>query len=210
MKTAIVGCGQIADAHLHHNGVDGSYNQHNSYLQSVGVLYEFNRYGPLRPKAEGSALKDRSVGAVIRYSRLDGAARSLDLVEAARRVASFAWASTGSIWGGCRMILRTRCPGPSWVARRCSPETRRRSIARPSCPYLAPPSSIGASQGPPKPGGIQCSSSSDRTSAHDHAYSRGKPRIWEHSRLASSPHLGGLAGKSAGIVVPPCPTRVRP
>jgi hypothetical protein len=68
--------------HLYHNGVAGSYNQHNSYVQSVGVVYEFNHYGPLRPKSDGLSLKDRSVGAVIRYNRLDGAARSLDLVEA--------------------------------------------------------------------------------------------------------------------------------
>ena len=68
--------------HIHSNGVVDNDHMHNSYVQSVGVLYEFNHYGPLRPGALGSALKDRSVGAVVRYNRLDGAARSLDLVEA--------------------------------------------------------------------------------------------------------------------------------
>jgi hypothetical protein len=68
--------------YIHSNGVVGNYSMHDSYIQSIGVLYEFNQYGPLRPGALGSALKDRSVGTVIRYNRLDGAARSLDLVEA--------------------------------------------------------------------------------------------------------------------------------
>jgi hypothetical protein len=64
------------------NGVANDYHQHNTYIQSVNVVYEFNRYGPLRSGALGSALKDRSVNAVVRYNRIEGGARSLDLVEA--------------------------------------------------------------------------------------------------------------------------------
>ena len=68
--------------HLHNNGVARSYTIHTTYIQSVDVLYEFNRYGPLRPGATGNSIKDRSVGTVIRYNRIEDGARAIDLVEA--------------------------------------------------------------------------------------------------------------------------------
>ncbi|NDY89938.1 hypothetical protein [Ideonella livida] len=68
--------------HLHGNGVAGDEKVHTTYLQSVGVVVEFNHYGPLRDGALGNALKDRSVGTVVRYNRIEGGAHSLDLVEA--------------------------------------------------------------------------------------------------------------------------------
>lgn len=64
------------------NGIVDDYFEHTTYIQSVGVLYEFNRYGPLKVGATGNSLKDRSVGAVIRYNRIEDGARALDLVEA--------------------------------------------------------------------------------------------------------------------------------
>jgi hypothetical protein len=64
------------------NGVSGEFFEHNSYVQSLGVVYQYNHFGPLRSGAQGSNLKDRSVGAVIRYNFLEEGARSLDLVEA--------------------------------------------------------------------------------------------------------------------------------
>ena len=73
---------RIAGNWIHGNGVVGDDHEHNSYVQSLNVTYEFNRYGPLRAGALGSALKDRSIGATIRYNRLEEGARSLDLVEA--------------------------------------------------------------------------------------------------------------------------------
>jgi hypothetical protein len=73
---------RIAFNYIHDNGVVGDDHEHNSYVQSVNVLYEFNHYGPLRAGSGGSALKDRSVNAVIRYNRIEEGARSLDLVEA--------------------------------------------------------------------------------------------------------------------------------
>ncbi|MEQ1807937.1 MAG: hypothetical protein ABL900_21355, partial [Burkholderiaceae bacterium] len=53
-----------------------------TYLQSVGLVLEFNRYGPMRSGATGNQHKDRSVGSVIRYNFIEGGAHSLDLVEA--------------------------------------------------------------------------------------------------------------------------------
>jgi hypothetical protein len=66
---------------LSDNGTAGSYLFHDLYIQSYGVLYEGNYLGPLRAKAEGSALTDRSSGTVIRYNHIVASARALDLVE---------------------------------------------------------------------------------------------------------------------------------
>ena len=73
---------RIANNYIYGNGVVGDVHQHNSYLQSMGVVYEFNRYGALRSGALGNAIKDRSVGSVIRFNRLEEGAHSIDLVEA--------------------------------------------------------------------------------------------------------------------------------
>ncbi|MEO8385630.1 MAG: hypothetical protein ABI583_10330, partial [Betaproteobacteria bacterium] len=69
--------------YIHGHGGVGSDRHHSSYTQSVGLVLEYNRYGPQRPGAMGSAAKDRSIGTVVRYNRFDkGGARELDLVEA--------------------------------------------------------------------------------------------------------------------------------
>lgn len=67
---------------IHGNGIVGSDRVHNTYMQSVGMVYEFNHYGPLREGALGNAIKDRSVGTVLRYNRIEEGAHALDLVEA--------------------------------------------------------------------------------------------------------------------------------
>jgi hypothetical protein len=63
------------------NGVVGSYLYHNLYIQARRALYEGNFIGQLIPGAEGSSLKDRSSGTVIRYNTIVAAARAIDLVE---------------------------------------------------------------------------------------------------------------------------------
>lgn len=72
---------RIVGNRLSNCGIVGDDHMHTSYVQSIGVVYELNTYGPLRAGANGSALKDRSVGAVIRYNRIEDGARALDLVE---------------------------------------------------------------------------------------------------------------------------------
>lgn len=70
---------------LHDCGVatgDSRDRYHDSYVQSVGVVYQYNHYGPQRPGALGSALKDRSIGTIVRFNRFEGCARAIDLVEA--------------------------------------------------------------------------------------------------------------------------------
>jgi hypothetical protein len=65
------------------NGNPGSYTEHQSYTESNGVTYEFNRFGPMRPGALGSQIKDRSAGTVIRYNYIEAspAGWMIDLVE---------------------------------------------------------------------------------------------------------------------------------
>jgi len=55
---------------------------HNIYTEAVGMVIQYNDLGPLRQGSLGSILKDRSAGTVIRYNRIAGGARSIDLVEA--------------------------------------------------------------------------------------------------------------------------------
>jgi len=73
---------KIAGNYVHDNGVVGDEHQHNSYVESKSVIYEFNHYGPLHHGALGNAIKDRSIGTIVRYNRLEEGAHSIDLVEA--------------------------------------------------------------------------------------------------------------------------------
>ncbi len=68
--------------HIHGNGQPGSYLEHGVYIQAIGVTYQYNRFGPNAPGAEGATLKERVAGSVIRYNWFDsGSTRVLDLVE---------------------------------------------------------------------------------------------------------------------------------
>ena len=73
----------VVDAnHIFGNGNVGSEREHNTYIEAVGTLYQFNRYGPLRPGALGAGLKDRSVGTVIRGNWIEGGLHQLQIPEA--------------------------------------------------------------------------------------------------------------------------------
>ena len=67
--------------HIYDNGNPGSVYEHNSYTSSDGILFEFNRYGPLCDGCSGNNLKDRSSGTVVRYNWIEDGNRQLDLVE---------------------------------------------------------------------------------------------------------------------------------
>ena len=64
------------------NGNTGSQTEHQSYTQAAGITFQYNFYGRLRGGSNGSALKDRSAGAVIRYNWIEDGNRHLDLVDA--------------------------------------------------------------------------------------------------------------------------------
>ena len=72
----------VLGSQLHGNGIVGSAYEHNSYTEALGMRFEGNRYGPLRAGADGNNLKDRSGGLVVRYNRIEGGNRQLDLVDA--------------------------------------------------------------------------------------------------------------------------------
>ena len=73
----------IRGNYFHGNGAPGSYLEHQSYTESRGVIYEYNRFGAMRDGARGSQLKDRSSGTIIRYNYIEGSPSGwmLDLVE---------------------------------------------------------------------------------------------------------------------------------
>lgn len=73
---------QVIGNHLFGNGNVGSTQEHNSYTESDGILFEGNRYGALCEGCRGNNLKDRSAGTIVRYNFIDGGNRPLDLVEA--------------------------------------------------------------------------------------------------------------------------------
>jgi hypothetical protein len=56
---------------------------HQVYTESDGVIIEQNRFGPMRPGAFGSQIKDRSAGTIVRYNFIEQAPAGwdLDLVE---------------------------------------------------------------------------------------------------------------------------------
>lgn len=71
-------------SYVHDNGTPetGPDQRHNIYTEADGIVFQYNEIGPLAPGAQGAALKDRSAGTVVRYNRISGGARSLDLVDA--------------------------------------------------------------------------------------------------------------------------------
>jgi hypothetical protein len=73
---------RIAGNYLWGHGIVGDDHMHTTYTQSVGMVIEYNRFGPLRTGALGNSAKDRSAGTVVRYNRIEGGARAVDLVEA--------------------------------------------------------------------------------------------------------------------------------
>jgi hypothetical protein len=72
---------RIERNHILGNGIVGSGFEHNTYTAAIGIVYEGNRFGPLRAGAGGNNLKDRSAGLVVRYNWIEGGNRQLDLVE---------------------------------------------------------------------------------------------------------------------------------
>jgi len=68
--------------YIHDNGNAGSIYEHNSYTEASGIVFQYNRYGPLRAGCPGNNLKDRSAGLVVRYNWIEGGNRQLDLVDA--------------------------------------------------------------------------------------------------------------------------------
>ena len=67
---------------IYDNGIENSYYEHNTYTEAIGMVYQFNHFGPLRDGCGGNNLKDRSAGLIVRYNWIEGGNRQLDLVDA--------------------------------------------------------------------------------------------------------------------------------
>jgi hypothetical protein len=67
--------------YIYDNGNVGSGFEHNSYTEALGIVFQFNHYGPLRDGALGNNLKDRSGGLTVRYNWIESGNRQLDLVD---------------------------------------------------------------------------------------------------------------------------------
>ncbi len=72
----------IEGNYLHGHGQANSGRQHALYIQAIGAVYQYNRFGPNEPTSTGTTLKERVAGSLIRYNWFEsGSSRSLDLVE---------------------------------------------------------------------------------------------------------------------------------
>ena len=67
--------------YIYGNGNSGSAFEHNNYTAAIGIVFQYNRFGPLRSGSVGVGLKDRSAGTVIRYNWIEGGNRNIDLVD---------------------------------------------------------------------------------------------------------------------------------
>jgi parallel beta-helix repeat protein len=72
----------IEGNHIYGNGNVGSVYEHNTYTEARGILYQYNRFGPLCSGCGGNNLKDRSSGTVIRFNWIEAGNRQMDLVDA--------------------------------------------------------------------------------------------------------------------------------
>ena len=63
-------------------GIAGDDHEHGVYIQSAGAVFEYNWFKQAWPGAGGNAIKDRSVGTVVRCNRIESGAYAIDLVEA--------------------------------------------------------------------------------------------------------------------------------
>ncbi len=68
--------------HIHNNGIAGSDQDHQMYLQSWDNVVQFNRIDDYTKGALGANIKSRGLQDIIRYNFLgDGAQRQMDLVD---------------------------------------------------------------------------------------------------------------------------------
>ncbi len=72
----------IEGNYLHGHSQPESSRHHALYIQAIGAIYQYNYFGPNDPLSQGTTLKERVAGSIIRYNWFDsGSSRSLDLVE---------------------------------------------------------------------------------------------------------------------------------
>ncbi|MBI5931575.1 MAG: hypothetical protein HY862_19865 [Chloroflexi bacterium] len=70
-------------SYIYGNGTPnpGFDQRHNAYTETMGMVYQFNYFGPLRSGSGGNNIKDRGSGTIIRYNWIESGAHLIDLVE---------------------------------------------------------------------------------------------------------------------------------
>lgn len=76
----------IRSCRIHDNSYHADGQSHNTYVEAINVLYEFNTL--IMPPGRGSNIKDRSIGLVVRYNWIEGGNRLIDAVNSGRRLTS--------------------------------------------------------------------------------------------------------------------------
>jgi hypothetical protein len=66
---------------IYSNGRAGEDHYHNTYIEAVGTVYEFNYFGEPVAGSLGLNVKDRSAGLIFRYNYVEAGNTLLDLVE---------------------------------------------------------------------------------------------------------------------------------
>jgi fibronectin type 3 domain-containing protein len=66
---------------IYGNGTINGSREHNTYIEGLNTVYQFNKYGLLRNGSLGGGLKDRGAGTIVRYNWLQGGGHLIDIVE---------------------------------------------------------------------------------------------------------------------------------
>ncbi len=99
----------IEGNYLHGHGQAGSYLEHGMYIQAIGATYQYNRFGPNAPGAQGTTLKERVAGSVIRYNWFDAGSRARDVHPGHWRHLSVQPLRTKRPWGAGNNLERASC-----------------------------------------------------------------------------------------------------
>lgn len=62
-------------------GMPGSDRYHPVYLEGLNTVYQYNHFQKPISGSSGCNIKDRGAGTIIRYNRIEGGARTIDLVD---------------------------------------------------------------------------------------------------------------------------------
>ncbi len=72
----------VESCYIHHNGNPGSPSEHNCYTEANGIVYQYNRIGPLAAGSNGDCIKDRSANTIVRNNWIEpsGFGQAMELI----------------------------------------------------------------------------------------------------------------------------------
>jgi pectate lyase len=71
----------VSHNYFHDNGNVGTFGEHNAYTESIGIIYEYNYFGPITAGSNGLNIKERSPGLVFRYNYVHNGSYLLGLMD---------------------------------------------------------------------------------------------------------------------------------